>query len=148
MATYLYSGTQFGTVVILATSGVIASSPLGWPSLFYLPAIFGIVWSIVWFFFGANSPDDCQKISAEEREFITDSVGKPAHSEVLAKRRLPTPWKSILTSIPFYSLVFVHSTHNWGFSIMLTEIPTYFKSILKLNIKQVFKRYNHRVNYQ
>lgn len=135
MATYLYSGSQFGTVLILSASGIMASSPLGWPSLFYLPAICGLIWSITWYFYGSNSPHEYAKISAEEIEFIASSQNNAA-ADVDKRTKFPTPWKSILTSIPCYSLIIVHSTHNWGFSIMLTEIPTYFKSILKLNIKE------------
>lgn len=133
MATYLYSGTQLGTVLILSSSGIIASSPLGWPSLFYLPAICGLIWSIVWYFCGANSPNEYANISPEEIAFISSSNSQNS----AVKRQFATPWKSILTSIPCYSLIIVHSTHNWGYAIMITEIPTYFKSILKLNIKQV-----------
>jgi len=47
-----------------------------------------------------------------------------------------TPWKSLFTSPPVIALIIVHSAHNWGFWTILTEIPSYMKSVLSFNIKQ------------
>lgn len=129
----MYCGAQFGTVLILSSSGVLASSALGWPSLFYIPATIGVAWSIVWFVYGSNSPNDYEAISPEEKSFIVSSLGS---SSADVKKRIPTPWKSILTSMPCYALIIVHSTHNWGFWTLLTEMPSYMKNILALDIKQ------------
>lgn len=75
IGTYCYSGAQFGTVVMLGISGVLASSSMGWPSIFYFSGVAGMVWSILWFFYGASSPSDCQdRISPEERHFIESSL--------------------------------------------------------------------------
>lgn len=75
IGTYCYAGSQFGTVVMLAVSGVLASSAAGWPSIFYISGVAGLVWSIIYFFYGASSPSDCQgRISAEEKVFIESSL--------------------------------------------------------------------------
>lgn len=131
----MYCGAQFGTVAILSSSGILASSALGWPSLFYIPATVGVAWSIVWFFYGSNSPNEYKAISAEEKSFIVASLG--SSSADMKKQRFPTPWKAIFTSMPCYALIVVHSGHNWGFWTLLTEMPSYMKNILGLDIKQV-----------
>jgi MFS transporter, ACS family, solute carrier family 17 (sodium-dependent inorganic phosphate cotransporter), member 5 len=60
---------------MLAVSGVLASSSMGWPSIFYFSGVAGLVWSILYFFYGASSPSDCpEKISTEERNFIESSL--------------------------------------------------------------------------
>lgn len=129
---------QFGTVVMLSTSGILASSFMGWPSIFYLSGLASGLWAILWLFFGSNSPADYKYISAEEREFIQSSLGHtegdPEHDE---KKHRKTPWRDIFTSLPFYSLAIVHSAHNWGFWTLLTEMPTYMKGVLKFDIKKV-----------
>ena len=80
IGTYCYSGAQFGTVVMLAVSGVLASSSMGWPSIFYLSGVAGLVWSILYFFYGASSPSDCPgRISSEERQFIESSLNTGEH---------------------------------------------------------------------
>lgn len=65
---------------MLSSSGVLASSPMGWPSIFYISGACGILWSILWFFFGGNSPAEYKSISVEEKEFIQSSLGSEDHS--------------------------------------------------------------------
>lgn len=138
LATYCYSGSQFGTVVMLSTSGVLASSFMGWPSIFYISGLASGLWAILWLFFGSNSPADYKYISAEERDFIQSSLGhNEPDSENDEKKSRKTPWGEIFTSMPFYSLAIVHAAHNWGFWTLLTEMPTYMKGVLKFDIKKV-----------
>lgn len=121
---------------MLSSSGILASSFMGWPSIFYLSGCAGGLWSILWFFFGSNSPSDYKYISAEEKEFIQSSLGQSSDTE---KKPVKTPWGDIFTSMPFWSVLIVHSAHNWGFWTLLTEMPTYMKGVLGYDIKQVHK---------
>lgn len=149
MATYCYSGSQFGTVVMLSISGILASSDLGWPSIFYFPGAFGCLWALLWFFFGSNSPAEYKNISPEERQFIEGSSGTTAildpngQTEKTEKPTIVTPWKDIFTSVPFISLIIVHAGQNWGYWTLLTKIPVYMKFILKLDIKSVSEYLNN-----
>nr|XP_017014483.2 putative inorganic phosphate cotransporter [Drosophila takahashii] len=133
LGTLCYSGAQFGTVVMLATSGLIADSPLGWPSIFYLGGTAGFLWMIFWYLFSASTPEEHRLISPEELKFITDSRsdGKMQSAEKLA----PTPWKAIFSSLPFLSLLVVHCTHMFGYWLLLMQIPTYMKQIYHVDIK-------------
>lgn len=131
LGTFSYAGAQFGTVVMLAVSGFLASSSMGWPSIFYFSGAAGILWSVSWFFYGSNSPADYRGIAPEEREFIEGSLGAQDHS-----RRIVTPWKAILTSAPMIAMTIAHMAHNWGFWTLLTEMPTYMKEVLKKDIKK------------
>lgn len=127
---------------MMATSGVLASSFMGWPSIFYSCGLASGLWAILWFFFGSNSPADYKYISAEERDFIQSSLGHN-ESEQDEKKHRKTPWGSIFTSLPFISLIIVHAAHNWGFWTLLTEMPTYMKEVLKYDIKEVNKLYQN-----
>ncbi|GAB0094566.1 putative inorganic phosphate cotransporter [Sergentomyia squamirostris] len=135
LSTYCYSGSQFGTVIMLSASGFLASSFLGWPSVFYVSGFAGVFWSILWYFFGGNSPAEFKSISPEEKEFIEKSLNV-TNSEKTEKKSVPTPWLEIFTSLPFLSLMIVHCGHNWGFWTLLTKIPTYMKNVLDMDIKQ------------
>lgn len=79
LGTYCYAGSQFGTVLMLSSSGFLASSPMGWPSIFYISGACGLLWSILWFFYGGNSPNEYKHISIEEKEFIQSSLGSHDH---------------------------------------------------------------------
>jgi MFS transporter, ACS family, solute carrier family 17 (sodium-dependent inorganic phosphate cotransporter), member 5 len=83
IGTYCYCGAQFGTVVMLGISGILASSSMGWPSIFYISGVAGIVWSILWFYYGSSSPSDCNnRISSEERQFIESSLNTSEEAKV------------------------------------------------------------------
>nr|XP_032517374.1 putative inorganic phosphate cotransporter [Danaus plexippus plexippus] len=49
--------------------------------------------------------------------------------------KMPTPWKAIFTSLPFISLILTHCGQNWGFWTLMTEIPSYMKQVLGVDIK-------------
>ncbi|XP_017077250.1 putative inorganic phosphate cotransporter [Drosophila eugracilis] len=134
LGTLCYSGAQFGTVVMLATSGYIADSFLGWPSIFYLGGAAGVVWMVMWYLFSASTPEEHRLISPGELKYIMDSRsdGKIQSAEKLA----PTPWRAIFSSPPFLSLLVVHCTHLFGYWLLLTQIPTYMKKIYNVDIKQ------------
>ncbi|XP_034478853.1 putative inorganic phosphate cotransporter [Drosophila innubila] len=135
---YCYSGSQFGTVVMLSVSGYIASSPLGWPSIFYISGCAGIVWSAIWLFLSASTPAQHATITPSERRYIETSGQLRRASDAGREEeapRLRTPWRRILTSLPFLSLLLAHCANNWGFWTLLTQIPTFLKSVLNMDIK-------------
>uniref|UniRef100_W8BE84 Putative inorganic phosphate cotransporter n=1 Tax=Ceratitis capitata TaxID=7213 RepID=W8BE84_CERCA len=134
LAAYSYSGSQLGTVSILASSGVLASSSLGWPSLFYIPGALGLFWCVAWIIWGANSPAECRHVSAAERALIEDSLNKSAKQEE-NRTRLPIPWRQIFTSLPFFVVLISHCANSWVFWTILTQIPSYMKSVLGKDIK-------------
>lgn len=83
LSTFVYSGQAIGNVVMLAVSGFIASSSLGWPGIFYISGGLGLVWTVVWIFLGSNSPEVNQRISVEEKEYIQSSLGQITDVEEL-----------------------------------------------------------------
>ncbi|XP_054738585.1 putative inorganic phosphate cotransporter isoform X1 [Anastrepha obliqua] len=133
LTTYCYSGSQFGTAVMMATSGIIASSSMGWPGIFYLSGGIGVIWAILWAIWGANSPAESKLISPEEKKFIEQSHGNSSEEHSTPAR---IPWVKFFTSPPFLVLILAHSTHNWGFWTLLTEIPTYMKNVFGMDIKK------------
>lgn len=77
-----FTGAQFGTVIAMPASGYLAESMLGWPSIFYVFGAAGILWSIVWFFIGANSPAQHPTITVDEKKFIESSLGTEPDAKV------------------------------------------------------------------
>lgn len=123
---------------MLSVSGFLASSSMGWPSVFYFSGSVAVLWSILWLFIGSSSPAENKLISAGEREYIQSSLGHLEEDpEYSPKKHLKTPWGDILTSMPVYALIIVHSAQNWGFWMLLTKMPTYMKGVLGFDIKKV-----------
>ncbi|CAD7015094.1 putative inorganic phosphate cotransporter [Ceratitis capitata] len=134
LATYLFSGAQFGTVIMLGASGAMCSSPLGWPSIFYIPGALGLSWALIWLWLGASSPSDCKAISQAERAYIESSLNAQKKS---ADHEMPSkvPWLKIFTTPAFLALLTTHCGYTWGFWTLLTQIPSYMKSVLGKDIK-------------
>ncbi|KAJ8923276.1 hypothetical protein NQ315_001833 [Exocentrus adspersus] len=129
IGTFSYSGAVFGNILALSTTGVISSSWVGWPFAFYLFGSLGIKWVLIWVWLGADRPGQHTGISAAERTYIETSLAYQEH------RELHTPWKEILTSLPFWAITLSFVGANWGSSILMTEIPTYLDKILNYDIK-------------
>lgn len=130
LASITYSGVCAGTVVMLAASGIIAASFMGWPGIFYCSGGLCLLWSAVFYVYGANSPTTCSNITPEEKAFIESMPGAN-------ETKFPVPWREIFTSKAMFALIVVHSTQNWGHWTLLTEIPTYMKQVFGFDIKTV-----------
>lgn len=90
-----FSGMQIGNVLTLPVSGTLASSGGGWPSIFYVFASLGVIWCVLWFFLGFNSPAEHPYISKTERDYIESFCVKQT-----AIGLNETPWKALITSPP------------------------------------------------
>ncbi|CAG9865515.1 unnamed protein product [Phyllotreta striolata] len=129
IAGFVYSGGPLGTVFAMPVVGYISGSKMGWQAVFYLLGGIGFLWTAFWVYFGLDSPTLHKTITPEELKFIQDGVvGK------MKKENLPTPWKDIVKSVPFWAILICHFGDLWGFWTMLTEIPTYMDKILKYDI--------------
>lgn len=127
-----FLGAQFGTVVSMPLSGLLAASSLKWPSIFYVFGTVGTIWSLAFVIFCYESPEVHPKIREEEKKYIVTSLWGTG-----SVRSPPIPWKSIATSLPFYAILFAHMGHNYGYETLMTELPTFMKQVLHFNIKDV-----------
>ena len=130
MAGLVYSGAQAGTVLSLPISGLLCST-YGWPSVFYVFGLLGIVWWVAWCWLVADSPDSHPRIDESERRYIVTSLAA-------SKARLPStavPWLAILSSPSVWALTTAHVAQNYGFYTLLTELPTYMANVLHFNIR-------------
>ncbi|KAK5641692.1 hypothetical protein RI129_010239 [Pyrocoelia pectoralis] len=130
LGAFVYTAGPFGTVISMPFTGWISETSLGWPYAFYIYGAVGLLWSLVWIVLGRNSPADHKDIHPQEKDYIEVSLGQ---THVI--KPPSTPWKEILTSLPVWGLIFAHSGHSWGFSTLLTNIPTYMDNVLNFDIK-------------
>lgn len=78
-----------------------------------------------------SNPEDHPFIKDEEREYLRSEMGQLKRNKNLP----PTPWIAILTSVPMMALVCAQIGHDWGFYIMVTDLPKYMADVLKVSIK-------------
>lgn len=80
----LYKGAQFGTIVSMPLSGLLAEYGFagGWPSIFYVFGIVGVVWSIAFILCIYEDPSTHPRIKEKERKYIISSLWGTANITV------------------------------------------------------------------
>jgi hypothetical protein len=51
----------------------------------------------------------------------------------------PVPWREMAKSVPLWGLIFAQVGHDWGFFTLVTDLPKYFKDVMRFNIFEVSK---------
>ncbi|KAL0020084.1 hypothetical protein WJX79_009250 [Trebouxia sp. C0005] len=82
---------------------------------------------VAWEKNASSSPAVDNKISKEERDYITSKTIKQ-------REGTQVPWKLILSKRPVWALILSHFCHNWGTFILLTWMPTYYNQVLGLDL--------------
>lgn len=78
-----------------------------------------------------SNPGSHPFISADERQYLESELGQLKRRKNLP----PTPWIAILTSIPMMALVCAQIGHDFGFYIMVSDLPKYMSEVLQFSIK-------------
>nr|CAH7751237.1 unnamed protein product [Callosobruchus chinensis] len=123
------SGALLGVIVTMPVTGILCSSSWGWPSTFYLNGALGLIWLVLWIFLAADTPYNHKFITESEKKYITSSLG---HTE--EAKHGATPWKKILTSLPFLGITVTQCGCSFGDNISFIEMPSYINKILKYDM--------------
>jgi len=127
---FISSGNYVGTFLTLVLSPYI-SKYFGWEYIFYISGAAGFVWLGVFYFKVSSSPSLHPKIHIEEKAFIIASLGE---RENISFRTVP--WKKLLKCMPFYAITVAHFCHNYGWFILISWLPKYYKH-LGVELEQV-----------
>ena len=79
----IHTGGQPGTILAMSVGGALASSSIGWPSIFYVFGAMGILWVVFWVFLGADRPGTHKFISEEEQEYIETNLGSKVSTDTV-----------------------------------------------------------------
>ncbi|XP_061188671.1 sialin-like [Saccostrea echinata] len=131
---FAFGGTQLGNALAFPVSSLFCEY-VGWPWIFYFLGSCSLLWTLFWGFFVRDSPGEMPNITEIEKKYIEHSLGKQNLPENPYLRKKGKPWKSILTSLPVWAILVTNAAGNYGAYMLLTQIPTYLKEVLKFNIK-------------
>lgn len=126
LATFAFSGSYAGTVVSMPICSLLAHYT-GWPGIFYVFGIMGLVWTTIWWLVVKESPEKDPRISPAELKYIQDSRG----TQAIEGSKIKHPWRAMLTSGPVWAIVMAHFSENWGFYTLLTFLPTFMQDVFK-----------------
>ncbi|XP_053602667.1 vesicular glutamate transporter 1 isoform X1 [Plodia interpunctella] len=131
LATFAFSGSYVGTVVSMPVSSLLANYT-GWPGIFYVFGIMGLVWTTLWWLVVKESPEKDPHITPAELKYIQDSRG----TQAVVGSQIRHPWRAMLTSSAVWAIVCAHFSENWGFYTLLTFLPTFMKDVFKFETSQ------------
>lgn len=91
MGAAVYAGAQFGTIISMPLSGILAEYGFdgGWPSIFYVFGLVGIIWSLFFLWLVYEDPSVHPTIDEKEKKYIMTSLWGKADMTV---RILDNSW--------------------------------------------------------
>ncbi|RNA24333.1 sialin-like, partial [Brachionus plicatilis] len=128
------SGSLIGNALTFLIGGFLCAGQFlgGWPSLFYLTGILGLVWCFIWILTVYDSPSAQKCITAEESNYILE---KTAEQSFNSEEKRDVPWRKIFMSKSVLCLILSALCGNFGISLFTVCLPTYMKEILDFDIK-------------
>ncbi|KAH0638329.1 hypothetical protein KY290_038158 [Solanum tuberosum] len=124
-------GFHLGNVVGLVLTPLFMTS-VGISGPFILFASLGLLWLTTWISRVTNDPQESNSITKAELRLI--QAGK-SDSSSLKKGELP-PLRLLLSKMPTWAIIFANVTNNWGYFVLLSWMPVYFKTVFNVNLKQ------------
>lgn len=130
--TAVFGGLDVGSAV-----GLLLCGPLihwfGWQSVFYLFALLGLIWCLLWPLCRPEKQDP--NVGPRMTPF---SRSQSASTSQMAKRLSPAnvPWGTFLKSPPVWAIIVAHFCYNWGYYTLLAWLPSYFEMALGLNVEK------------
>ncbi|KAI3759892.1 hypothetical protein L1987_50276 [Smallanthus sonchifolius] len=124
-------GFHLGNVVGLVLTP-IAMSSIGLTGPFVLFSFLGLLWLTMWTVQVTNDPQESRSISNSELRLI--QAGK-SNVPPLKNGELP-PLRLLLSKMPTWAIIFANMTNNWGYFVLLSWMPVYFKTVFNVNLKQ------------
>ncbi|XP_075980458.1 sialin-like [Anticarsia gemmatalis] len=134
MSALVYAGTSLGTVISMLMAGVLTAN-IGWESVFYVMGGLSAIWCVLWTVLIQDSPQQQPFMSIEERTMIITSLGGKA-GDSAGHKKMPVPWGAVLKSPAFLAILVAHTCSNWGWYMLLIELPFYMKQVLKFNMTE------------
>lgn len=129
-ASFILAGYGVGAFLSFLTAGMLCGSGFlgGWPSVFYIGGISGFVWCFACYLFVYETPGEHPTIADKELNHIKMHLGPTKQKQI---KRIP--WRSILLSIPFWSLAIGYFGQFWILGFYSTTQALYMGTILKLD---------------
>ncbi|KAH8413264.1 hypothetical protein KR009_009278, partial [Drosophila setifemur] len=121
-------GGQVGSIAGNLLSALIIER-FSWPWVFYVFGIISIVWFILFTLMCFSFPFTHPYIKQKELDYLLEQIPPKA------KDKPKTPWKAIFTNVPMYALICAQIGHDWGFYIMVADLPKYMHDVMRFSIR-------------
>ncbi|GMI96456.1 phosphate transporter 4;2 [Hibiscus trionum] len=124
------AGFHLGNVVGLILTPIMLST-IGIVAPFVLFSSLGLLWLSSWVYNVTSDPKDSSFISKSELRSIQAGKTDPPTTSA----ELP-PIGLLFSKLPTWAIIFANVTNNWGYFVLLSWMPVYFKTVFNVNLKQ------------
>ncbi|KAL8261727.1 hypothetical protein R6Q59_025776 [Mikania micrantha] len=125
------AGFQLGSAIGLTLSPILMSQGgVGGPFIIF--GLSGFLWVLVWVSATSSTPERSRQITKYELEYIQSKRKKV---QMNTDKIIP-PFRRLLSKLPTWSLIVANSMHSWGFFVILSWMPIYFKTIYHVDLRQ------------
>ncbi|XP_022220137.1 sialin-like [Drosophila obscura] len=128
LGTLCFGGSTMGIILSNACSGMLLHH-FHWSVMFYVFGTLSVIWFIIFAVICTSSPYSHPFIKPKEREYLADEVGN------VNKDKPAIPWKPLMLSIPMLSLIISQMGHDWGYYVMVTNLPLYMADVIRFSIR-------------
>jgi sugar phosphate permease len=132
--THCFSRLAIAVTPLIA---VLIMNAWGWRWIFYIFALLGIAWALVFLVFYRNRPEDEGRVNAAELAYIRDispSEGTPHSGTQL---RSDVPWRTIFTSPNMWFIALAYGCFFYGSYFYVSWFPTYLLEFRHLSLQSV-----------
>ncbi|KAA8549362.1 hypothetical protein F0562_001046 [Nyssa sinensis] len=130
------AGFQLGSAIGLSLSPILMSQG-GVFGPFVIFGLSGFLWVLVWVSATSSTPDLSPQISKSELEYIQNKRQKFLMVEnKLKTTKVIPPFRRLLSKLPTWSLIVANAMHSWGFFVILSWMPIYFKTMYNVDLRQ------------
>lgn len=149
LVAFVSAGSDLGTVVAMVVSPALMKA-YGWPRIFEFFGVLSFVWVAVYSVYGESHPESDPRISADERAYIltnrsastasTNGYAVIGHTTAPTRNARAPPsvqsmdWNVLLTSRAAWAVYVAHFCSNYGWYVLLSWIPQYFRQVLHIDL--------------
>ena len=124
-------------IAITPLVAVVIMNAWGWRWIFYIFALLGIIWSLVFFYFYRNRPEDEPRVNAAELAYIRDTLPNGEISPIATQVRSDVPWRAIFTSPNMWFIAAAYGCFFYGAYFYVSWFPTYLLEFRHLSLSSV-----------
>jgi sugar phosphate permease len=109
-----HAGSRLGAALTPPIVVLIMAS-FGWRPAFLVFGVVGVLWSIVWYFYYRNTPEEHTGVNQAERELIGSGRKRSDH----------IPWRQIFSAGNLWILSVMYFCYNFNLNVYQDWFPTY-----------------------
>jgi sugar phosphate permease len=124
-------------IAITPLVAVVIMNAWGWRWIFYIFALLGIAWSLVFFYFYRNRPEDEARVNTAELAHIRGTLPNGEISPATTQIQSAVPWRAIFTSPNMWFIAAAYGCFFYGAYFYVSWFPTYLLEFRHLSLNSV-----------